>query len=74
MVWAGRLINEIIRLLYMTHTLQLVIEKGLFPAEVLVTWAKRLINFFTIPKQTEKLLEIQKSTCHANNKVINILC
>jgi hypothetical protein len=69
MVRAGRLINEIIRLPCTTHTLQLVVGKGLLPAEVLIARAKRLINFFTTPKQTEKLIEIQK-TCHTNNEVI----
>jgi hypothetical protein len=47
--------------LYAAHTLQLVIGKGLIPAERLVARAKRLINFFTTPKQTERLIEIQKS-------------
>ncbi len=66
--------NKIIHLSCTAHTLQLVIGKGLLSAKVLVARAKRLINFFTTPKQTEKLLEIQKNTCHVKNKVINILC
>jgi hypothetical protein len=50
------------------------VEKGLIPAEVLIARAKRLINFFTTPKQMEKLLEIQKSTSHINNdEVIKLL-
>jgi len=64
--------NELTRLSYTTHTLQLVVRKGLLPAEILITRVKRLINFFTIPKQTEKLLEIQ-STFHTNTKVIKQL-
>ena len=43
------------------HTLQLVVGKGLLPAERLIAQAKRLINFFTSPKQTEKLIDIQKN-------------
>ena len=69
MVRAGKLMNELTRLPCTAHTLQLVVGKGLLPAEVLITRAKRLINFFTIPKQTEKLIEIQ-STFHTNTEVI----
>ena len=72
MVKAGRLMNELTRLPCTAHTLQLVVGKGLLPAEVLIARAKRLINFFTSPKQTEKLMEIQKRTNHINNnEVIN---
>src|SRR5437763_6579005 len=42
------------------HTIQLVVEKGLLTAEVLIARAKRLINFFTSPKQNERLLNAQK--------------
>ena len=52
--------NEVIRLPCTAHTL--------LPAETLIVRAKRLINFFTTPKQTEKLMEIQES-CHTNNEV-----
>ncbi len=67
MVKAGKLMNELTRLPCTAHTLQLVVRKGLIPAEVLIVRAKRLINFFTTSKQTEKLLEIQKSTNYINN-------
>ena len=74
MVKAGKLMSELTRLPCTAHTLQLVVGKGLIPAEVLIARAKRLINFFTTPKQTEKLLEIQKSTSHINNdEVIKLL-
>ena len=43
-----------------THTLQLVIGKGLNIVKLLVLRVKRLIDFFLIPKQSEKLEEIQK--------------
>jgi hypothetical protein len=62
--------NELTRLPCTAHTLQLVVGKGLLPAEILVARAKRLINFFTSPKQTEKLLEIQKSTNRINNNEV----
>jgi hypothetical protein len=68
MVRAGKLMNELVRLPCTAHTLQLVVGKGLLPAEVLIARAKRLINFFTTPKQTEKLMEIQ-SNCRANSEV-----
>ncbi|RIA83028.1 hypothetical protein C1645_834452 [Glomus cerebriforme] len=42
------------------HTIQLVVGKGLLTAEVLIARAKRLINFFTSPKQNERLLDAQK--------------
>jgi len=70
MVKAGTLMTELTRLPCSAHTLQLVIGKGLLPAEVLIARAKRLINFFTTPKQTEKLIEIQKNNNHINNEVI----
>ncbi len=70
MVKAGKLMNELIRLPCTAHTLQLVVGKGLIPAEVLIARAKRLINFFTSPKQTEKLLDIQKNTNYINNNEV----
>jgi hypothetical protein len=42
------------------HTLQLVIGKGLKLAEVLIARAKRLIDFFLRPKQSERLEDIQQ--------------
>ena len=40
------------------HTLQLVIGKGMKPAEILIARVKRLIDFFLRPKQSERLEEI----------------
>lgn len=42
------------------HTLQLVVGKGMKSAEVLIARAKRLIDFFLRPKQSERLEDIQK--------------
>jgi hypothetical protein len=76
MVKAGKLLennNNIMCFPCAVHTLQLVIGKGLLPAERLVARAKRLINFFTTPKQTERLVNIQKSmknNQHEGNKII----
>ena len=42
------------------HTLHLVVGKGMLPAQILILRAKRLINFFMRPKQSERLEEIQK--------------
>ena len=48
------------RLSCTAHTIQLVVGKGLLAAEILIARAKRLINFFTSPKQNERLLNAQK--------------
>ena len=42
------------------HTLQLVIEKGMKPAEILIACAKRLIDFFLQTKQSERLEDVQQ--------------
>src|SRR5688572_18068634 len=42
------------------HTLQLVIGKGMKPAEILIARAKQLIDFFMRPKQSERLEIIQQ--------------
>lgn len=42
------------------HTLQLVIGKGLHSVKLLVLRAKKLIDFFLRPKQSQRLAEIQK--------------
>lgn len=42
------------------YTLQLVVGKGLAPIKSLVGRAKRLIDFFMSPKQSERLEKIQK--------------
>jgi hypothetical protein len=43
------------------HTLQLVIGKGLYIAKTLILRVKHLIDFFMIPKQSERLEKIQKN-------------
>jgi hypothetical protein len=53
-----------------SHTLQLVIGKAMKPCEILVARAKRLINFFLRPKQSERLEEVQK--LHPNKA--NVVC
>ncbi|GBC42544.2 zinc finger BED domain-containing protein 4-like [Rhizophagus irregularis DAOM 181602=DAOM 197198] len=52
--------NKLHRLSCTAHTIQLVVRKGLLTAEILIARAKRLINFFTSPKQNERLLNVQK--------------
>ena len=52
--------NDIIWQGCSSHTLQLVIGKALLPVEMLVARAKRLIDFFLRPKQSERLEEVQK--------------
>ncbi|EXX72883.1 hypothetical protein RirG_065170 [Rhizophagus irregularis DAOM 197198w] len=49
-----------------THTLQLIIGKGLIPAKLLILRVKRLIDFFMRPKQSECLEDIQKKYPNAN--------
>ncbi|GBC33907.2 zinc finger BED domain-containing protein 4-like [Rhizophagus irregularis DAOM 181602=DAOM 197198] len=55
-----KLLEEIQRLSCTAHTIQLVVGKGLLAAEILIARAKRLINFFTSPKQNERLINAQK--------------
>ena len=47
-------------------------RKGPSSAERLVARAKRLINFFITPKQTERLIEVQKSMKNANQHEVKI--
>ena len=57
------------------HTLHLVVGKGMIPAQVLIMRAKRLIDFFMRPKQSERLEIIQKKfsdIAKNSNKEINI--
>jgi hypothetical protein len=56
-----------------SHTLQLVIGKGLIPVKKLISRVKRLIDFFSKPKQAERLEDIQKSINEneRENEVIN---
>jgi hypothetical protein len=49
------------RLSCTAHTLNLVVQKGLLPAEHLIARVKRIIQFFSTPKQGERLLAVQKS-------------
>ncbi|RGB34085.1 hypothetical protein C1646_668799 [Rhizophagus diaphanus] len=43
------------------HILQLIIGKGIKPAEILIVRAKQLIDFFMRPKQSERLENAQKN-------------
>ena len=61
MVKAIKYMPNIIRIPCMAHILQLAIRKGLLDAEHLISYAKRLILFFTTPKQTERLIDAQKN-------------
>lgn len=57
------------------HTLHLVVGKGMIPAQVLIMRAKRLIDFFMRPKQSERLEMIQKKISDIaknSSKEINI--
>ncbi|CAG8560124.1 1091_t:CDS:2 [Cetraspora pellucida] len=63
-------IIDVIRIPCAAHTLQLVVGKGLMPAEVLVVRAKWLINFFMTLKQNEQLEEAQKTLKILDNDVI----
>lgn len=53
--------NGIDRLGCTAHTLQLVIGKGMKPAEILIARVKQLIDFFMRPKQSERLEDAQKN-------------
>ena len=55
------------------HTLQLIIGKGLNPVKLLVLRAKKLIDFFLRPKQSERLEEIQKTSPFEANVVRKFL-
>jgi hypothetical protein len=75
MVKTGKLLknhNNITRFPCAAHTLQLAVGKGLLPAERLVARAKRLINFFTTPKQSERLVEAQKTMKSVNQNEVKI--
>ncbi|GBC41300.2 zinc finger BED domain-containing protein 1-like [Rhizophagus irregularis DAOM 181602=DAOM 197198] len=52
--------ENIQRLPYTVHTLQLAIGKGLASVEILVARARRLINFFQYQKQVERLEQVQR--------------
>ncbi len=52
-----------------SHTLQLVVGKSMGPCEILIARAKRLIEFFLRPKQSEKLEEVQKLYPNKSNVV-----
>ena len=50
------------------HTLNLIVQKGLLPAEHLIARVKRIINFFTSPKQGERLAAVQTSFSEQERK------
>ena len=54
------------------HTLQLVVGKSLKPAETLIARAKRLIDFFLRPKQSERLEDVQKRFPELTNNQNNL--
>jgi len=54
---------------YVTHTLQLVVGKGLISVKLLVLRAKKLIDFFLKLKQSQRLEEIQKKSQNKVNVV-----
>ena len=49
------------RLGCVAHTIQLIIGKGMKPAEILIARVKQLIDFFMRPKQSERLEDAQKN-------------
>jgi hypothetical protein len=53
------------------HTLNLVIGKGMKPAEILIARAKRLIDFFLRPKQSKRLEDIQQKFPELMNDNLN---
>ena len=53
------------------HTLQLVVGKGMKPAEILIARAKRLIDFFMRPKQSECLEIIQQKFSELLNEYMS---
>ena len=55
MVAASKLLPNTFQIPCAAHTLNLVVNKGLMPVEILIARAKRLINFFMSPKQNEHL-------------------
>src|SRR2546429_9197710 len=59
------------RLSCTAHTIQLAVGKGLLSADILNARAKRLINFFTSPKQNERLLDAQRKHSDNNNSEEN---
>ncbi|CAG8797552.1 16377_t:CDS:1, partial [Cetraspora pellucida] len=61
MVKATKCMPNIVRILCTAHTLQCAIGKELLDAETLIARAKRLMLFFTTPKQTKRLIDIQKN-------------
>lgn len=56
------------------HTLQLIVGKGLNIIKLLVLRAKRIIDFFLRPKQSERLEEIQKKSQFQIDLVRNLIC
>lgn len=55
------------------HTLQLVIGKSLVVCDVFLARAKRLINFFLSPKQSELLENAQKDVAAHGDDDVNMI-
>ena len=51
------------------HSLQLVVNKSIKLCKILIIRAKRLIDFFLRPKQSERLEDIQKLYPNKSNVV-----
>ena len=51
------------------YTLQLIVDKVMKLYETLIARAKRLINFFLHPKQSERLEEVQKLYPNKSNMI-----
>ena len=64
MVAASKLLPNTFQISCAAHTLNLVVNRGLMPVEILIACAKWLINFFMSSKQNEHLKAIQ--TSHLN--------
>ncbi|RIB18935.1 hypothetical protein C2G38_2183263 [Gigaspora rosea] len=73
MVKTIKCMPNIIQIPCMAHTLQLVIGKELIDAELLVSCPKRLMLFFTMPKQMERLLNAQRNDLENYNHQLRII-
>ncbi|GBC00939.1 hypothetical protein RclHR1_04000020 [Rhizophagus clarus] len=65
-------ISQIQRLSYTAYIIQLVVRKGLLAAKTLIAHTKRLINFFTSPKQNKHLFNAQKKNSKDIEKENNL--
>ncbi|GES89303.1 zinc finger BED domain-containing protein 4-like [Rhizophagus clarus] len=54
------------------HMLQLSIGKSLAPVEILAAYVKRIINFFSIQKQIERLEAVQRKLGYEDDAIIQL--